>query len=57
MHGIGAKIGTAEIAGGTDGWMVAYNGNIAVCALVQGGSSGVDSTGYVVRSLLPAAGS
>jgi hypothetical protein len=57
LTGVGAKTGTAEVGNGTDGWMVAYNGNIAVCALVQGGSSGVDSAGYVVRSLLLAAGS
>lgn len=57
LSGVGAKTGTAEVPGGTDGWMVAYNSNIAVCALVQGGSSGVDSAGYVVRSLLLATGS
>lgn len=49
---VGAKTGTAEVTNGTDGWMTAYNDDIAVCALVQGGSSGVDSAGYVVRSLL-----
>ncbi|MEY9843759.1 penicillin-binding transpeptidase domain-containing protein [Streptacidiphilus sp. MAP5-3] len=57
LSGVGAKTGTAEVANGTDGWMVAYNSNIAVCALVQGGSSGVDSAGYVVRPLLLADGS
>ena len=56
LSGIGAKTGTAEVTSGTDGWMTAYNDDIAVCALVQGGSSGVDSAGYVVRSLLLADG-
>ncbi|MFE3850543.1 hypothetical protein ACFXPN_05290 [Streptomyces griseorubiginosus] len=35
-----------------NGWLTAYNSRIAVAALVEGGSSGVDSAGYVVRHLL-----
>jgi hypothetical protein len=54
MTGItgGAKTGTAETSGGTNGWFAAYDGHIAVAALVEGGSTGVDSAGYVVRDLL-----
>jgi hypothetical protein len=54
---IGAKTGTAEVPSGTDGWMTAYNDNIAVSSVVIGGSSGAGTAGYVVRSLLQAAGS
>jgi cell division protein FtsI/penicillin-binding protein 2 len=57
LSGVGAKTGTAEVTGGTDGWMTAYNGQIAVASVVQGGTSGVDSAGYVVRALLQATGS
>ncbi len=57
LSGVGAKTGTAEVTGGTDGWMTAYNGQIAVASVVQGGSSGVDTAGYVVRALLQATGS
>jgi hypothetical protein len=54
---VGAKTGTAEVPSGTDGWMTAYNDNIAVSSVVIGGSSGAGTAGYVVRSLLQAAGS
>ncbi|MFG3023899.1 penicillin-binding transpeptidase domain-containing protein [Streptomyces sp. NPDC048254] len=49
---VGAKTGTAEEGEHTNGWLTAYNSHISVAALVEGGSSGVDSAGYVVRRLL-----
>ncbi|MFI5998377.1 penicillin-binding transpeptidase domain-containing protein [Streptomyces sp. NPDC051362] len=52
LAGVGAKTGTAEEGVHTNGWMTAYNSRIAVAALVEGGSSGVDSAGYAVRRLL-----
>ncbi|MDQ0763902.1 penicillin-binding transpeptidase domain-containing protein [Streptomyces canus] len=52
LVGVGAKTGTAEEADHTNGWLTAYNSRIAVAALVEGGSSGVNSAGYVVRHLL-----
>ncbi|WP_260327248.1 penicillin-binding transpeptidase domain-containing protein [Streptomyces sp. TLI_185] len=52
LASVGAKTGTAEEADHTNGWLTAYNSRIAVAALVEGGSSGVDSAGYVVRHLL-----
>jgi hypothetical protein len=52
LAGVGGKTGTAEEGDHTNGWLTAYNSRIAVAALVEGGSSGVDSAGYVVRHLL-----
>ncbi|MEU9396409.1 penicillin-binding transpeptidase domain-containing protein [Streptomyces sp. NPDC048324] len=52
LAGVGAKTGTAEEGDHTNGWLTAYNSRVAVAALVEGGSSGVDSAGYVVRHLL-----
>ncbi|QBJ89073.1 penicillin-binding protein [Streptomyces seoulensis] len=52
LAGVGAKTGTAEEGDHTNGWLTAYNSHIAVAALVEGGSSGVDSAGHVVRRLL-----
>ncbi|MBA9051515.1 penicillin-binding transpeptidase domain-containing protein [Streptomyces murinus] len=52
LAGVGAKTGTAEEGDHTNGWLTAYNAHIAVAALVEGGTSGVDSAGYVVRRLL-----
>ncbi|MET7731875.1 penicillin-binding transpeptidase domain-containing protein [Streptomyces sp. NPDC005402] len=52
LAGVGAKTGTAEEGDHTNGWLTAYNSRIAVAALVEGGSSGVNSAGYVVRHLL-----
>ncbi|MEZ0065226.1 hypothetical protein ABIA32_001214 [Streptacidiphilus sp. MAP12-20] len=57
LAGVGAKTGTAEVGTTTDGWMTAYNGQIAVSSVVLGGTSGVDSAGYVVRELLQTTGS
>jgi hypothetical protein len=54
LAGVGAKTGTAEEGDHTNGWLTAYDSRIAVAALVEGGSSGVDSAGYVVRHLLTA---
>ncbi|MER6028754.1 penicillin-binding transpeptidase domain-containing protein [Streptomyces sp. NPDC001851] len=52
LVGVGAKTGTAEEGDHTNGWLTAYNSRMSVAALVEGGSSGVDSAGYVVRRLL-----
>ncbi|MCF3136160.1 penicillin-binding transpeptidase domain-containing protein [Streptomyces olivochromogenes] len=52
LPGVGAKTGTAEEGDHTNGWLTAYDSRIAVAALVEGGSSGVDSAGHVVRQLL-----
>lgn len=52
LAGVGGKTGTAEEGDHTNGWLTAYDDRIAVAALVEGGSSGVDSAGYVVRTLL-----
>ncbi|MFF0125824.1 penicillin-binding transpeptidase domain-containing protein [Streptomyces mirabilis] len=54
LPGVGAKTGTAEEGDGTNGWLTAYNDDLAVASLVEGGSSGVGSAGYVVRDLLTA---
>ena len=56
----GAKTGTAEEGTPqqgvhTNGWLTAYNDRMAVASLVEGGSSGVDSAGYVVRAVLTSA--
>ncbi|MEZ0091296.1 penicillin-binding transpeptidase domain-containing protein [Streptacidiphilus sp. EB129] len=53
----GAKTGTSEVGQSsitTNGWFTAYNDHIAVAALVQGGSSGVGSAGYVAAALITA---
>ena len=50
----GAKTGTAETDSTTNGWFTAYNSEIAVASLVQGGTTGVDSAGYVVQAVLTA---
>jgi cell division protein FtsI/penicillin-binding protein 2 len=52
LAGVGAKTGTAEEGDHTNGWLTAYNSRVAAAALVEGGRSGVDSAGYVVRRLL-----
>ena len=52
----GAKTGTAETNSTTNGWFTAYNSDIAVASLVQGGTTGVDSAGYVVQAVLTADG-
>ncbi|MFJ5030409.1 penicillin-binding transpeptidase domain-containing protein [Streptomyces sp. NPDC088560] len=52
LTGVGAKTGTAEEGDHTNGWLTAYDSRISVAALVEGGSSGVDSAGFVVRQLL-----
>ncbi|WP_333777299.1 penicillin-binding transpeptidase domain-containing protein [Streptomyces sp. IBSBF 3136] len=52
LAGVGAKTGTAEEGDHTNGWLTAYDSRVSVAALVEGGSSGVDSAGYVVRQLL-----
>jgi cell division protein FtsI/penicillin-binding protein 2 len=59
MAGIngGAKTGTSEVgqnASSTNGWFAAYNSdnNIAVGALVIGGTSGAESAGYLAHDVL-----
>ncbi|WTW93871.1 penicillin-binding transpeptidase domain-containing protein [Streptomycetaceae bacterium NBC_01309] len=55
MPGVGAKTGTAEVgSSGTNGWMVAYRGDIAVAVVVIGGESGSGAAGPIVRSFLSA---
>ncbi|WP_406288129.1 penicillin-binding transpeptidase domain-containing protein [Embleya sp. NBC_00896] len=55
---VGAKTGTAEVGGGkpNNGWMVAYRGDIAVAVWVEGGITGGQSAGPIVKSFLGAAG-
>lgn len=54
MTGVGAKTGTAEVGDGTNGWMVAFRGNIAVAVYVEGGASGSSAAGPIVREYLSA---
>jgi len=56
MQGIsgGAKTGTAEVADHTNGWLAAYDGHLAVGALVEGGTHGYSSAGWVATDLLRA---
>lgn len=55
MTGVGAKTGTAEVGDdGTNGWMVAFRGNIAVAVYVEGGASGSGAAGPIVREFLTA---
>ncbi|WP_436771393.1 penicillin-binding transpeptidase domain-containing protein [Yinghuangia sp. YIM S09857] len=54
MPGVGAKTGTAEVGDGTNGWMVAFRGNIAVAVYVEGGDSGSGAAGPIVREYLSA---
>lgn len=60
MSGVGAKTGTAEVgpngATTTNGWFVAYDSDLSICAEVIGGHQGVDSAGYVVADILTADG-
>ena len=50
----GAKTGTAETNTTTNGWFTAYDSDLAVASLVQGGTTGVDSAGHVVQAVLAA---
>ena len=54
MPGVGAKTGTAEEATHTNGWLTAYDDDLAVASMVERGTSGVDSAGYVVKTVLSA---
>ncbi|MFE7586715.1 penicillin-binding transpeptidase domain-containing protein [Streptomyces gardneri] len=51
---VGAKTGTAEVTedGNNNGWLVAYDGEIAVACVVEGAQSGSGSAGPVLRDLL-----
>jgi hypothetical protein len=51
----GGKTGTSQVGTSTittNGWFTGYDDNISVAALVQGGTSGVGTAGYIVQSLL-----
>ncbi len=52
----GGKTGTAQVGDGnsTNGWFTAFDDKIAVASMVQGGSSGAGTAGYVVEQLLEA---
>ena len=52
----GGKTGTAQVGNGnsTNGWFTAFDDRIAVASMVQGGSSGSGTAGYVVEQLLKA---
>ena len=52
----GGKTGTAQVGDGsvTNGWFTAFDDRIAVASMVLGGTSGVDTAGYVVEPLLQA---
>jgi cell division protein FtsI/penicillin-binding protein 2 len=54
MPGVGAKTGTAEVGDATNGWMVAFRGDIAVAVYVEGGTSGSGAAGPIVRDYLTA---
>ncbi|HSA49921.1 MAG TPA: penicillin-binding transpeptidase domain-containing protein [Yinghuangia sp.] len=54
MPGVGAKTGTAEVGDGTNGWMVAFRGNIAAAVYVEGGASGSSAAGPIIRDFLAA---
>ncbi|MEV5972613.1 penicillin-binding transpeptidase domain-containing protein [Streptomyces sp. NPDC051921] len=51
---VGAKTGTAEVTedGNNNGWLVAYDDEIAVACVVEGAQSGSGSAGPVIRDLL-----
>ncbi|MFF8280909.1 penicillin-binding transpeptidase domain-containing protein [Streptomyces lateritius] len=51
---VGAKTGTAEVTedGNNNGWLVAYDGEIAVACVVEGAANGSGSAGPVIRDLL-----
>ncbi|QMU74707.1 penicillin-binding protein [Streptacidiphilus sp. PB12-B1b] len=58
IPGSGGKTGTAEVGPTghvtTNGWFAAYDDNISAAALVQGGTTGVGTAGYIVQSLFNA---
>jgi len=58
ISGTGAKTGTAEVGPAnnvtTNGWFAAYDDDISAAALVQGGTTGVGTAGYIVQSLFNA---
>lgn len=55
---VGAKTGTAEPGdqGPNNSWMIAYQGDIAVACVVQGGNFGDQSAGPAIAAMLTAAG-
>ena len=55
---VGAKTGTAEPGerGPNNSWMIAYQGDIAVACVVQGGNFGDESAGPAIAAMFTAAG-
>ncbi|MFE6778560.1 penicillin-binding transpeptidase domain-containing protein [Streptomyces sp. NPDC057702] len=55
---IGAKTGTAEVTeeGPNNGWLVAYDDEIAIACVVEGAQHGSDSAGPVIHDVLEATG-
>ncbi|WP_184576043.1 penicillin-binding transpeptidase domain-containing protein [Streptomyces zagrosensis] len=53
---IGAKTGTAEVTaeGPNNGWLVAYDDEIAIACVVEGAQHGSDSAGPVIHDVLEA---
>ncbi|ACU75505.1 penicillin-binding protein transpeptidase [Catenulispora acidiphila DSM 44928] len=52
---VSAKTGTAQATGGEDSWMIAFQGNIAVACLVEGGGFGDKAAGPEIAAMLNAA--
>jgi len=57
-NGIGAKTGTAEPGPNTanNSWMIAFQGDIAVACVVQGGGHGNDAAGPVIATMFKTVG-
>ncbi|MEY9905860.1 cell division protein FtsI/penicillin-binding protein 2 [Catenulispora sp. MAP12-49] len=55
---VGAKTGIAEPGdqGPNNSWMIAYQGDIAVACVVQGGNFGDQSAGPAIAAMLTTAG-
>ncbi|MFD4998997.1 penicillin-binding transpeptidase domain-containing protein [Streptomyces buecherae] len=53
---VGAKTGTAEVTeeGPNNGWLVAYDDEIAIACVVEGAQHGSDSAGPVIHDVLAA---
>jgi cell division protein FtsI/penicillin-binding protein 2 len=53
---VGAKTGSAQVDGQiANGWLIAFDGDVAVGCVAQAGGSGVGAAGPVVRAILDAA--
>lgn len=50
---VGAKTGSAQVNGqDANGWLIAFDGDLAIGCVAQAGGSGVGAAGPVVRSIL-----